>query len=277
VVTAAVEDDSWDKVRAELGAFSAALTRSKAVNVNTQSLRDSGKQLVQHYFREARPGLNVVGFSDDELQTLDAEMQTLLRLAQGRNAKRSYATTLRRIRELSVTIESQREFRIGEQRKGTGDGNGVSSIERRIIETLRGLVPSAALSYEQALSDLRAPRLSYRGTAAELRETLRETLDHLAPDHAVMAVDGFSLEKGRAKPTQKQKVRHILRSRQVSRTARSAPESAVDLIEELTGSLARASYDRSSLATHVASTEGELRQMKMYVDSVLAELLEIHA
>jgi hypothetical protein len=44
------------------------------------------------------------------------------------------------------------------------------------------------------------------------------------------------------------------------------------LIEELTGSLARASYERSSLSAHIAPTERELRQLKEYIDSVLAEL-----
>ena len=54
-----------------------------------------------------------------------------------------------------------------------------------------------------------------------------------------------------------------------------AREDTVSLIEELTGSLARSSYDRGSLATHVASTDSDVRQLKMYVDGVLAELLQV--
>jgi hypothetical protein len=110
-----------------------------------------------------------------------------------------------------------------------------------------------------------------------LREALRETLDRLAPDKEVMAAPGFKLEPDRTKPTQKQKVRYILRSREVPETARKAPEATVLMIEELTGSLARASYERSSISAHIASTEQEVRQMKMYVDTVLAELLQVHA
>jgi hypothetical protein len=272
-----VKRDSWDNFGAQLDGFGAALARSRAVNVNAQGLRDSAKDIAQSYFRTVRPDLIDIGFSNDEVSAFDSEIQALLRLAQGRNAKSSYMQTLKRIRELRFAIETQREFRLGEQGEDERRGTEVSSIERRIVETLQDLVPTAALSYEQALRDLSEVRISYRGTAAELRETLRETLDHLAPDSAVTAAEGFKLESDRTKPTQKQKVRHILRSRQMSRSTRSTPEASVDLIEELTGTLARASYDRSSLDTHVAATEAEVRQMKMYVDSVLAELLEIHA
>jgi hypothetical protein len=155
----------------------------------------------------------------------------------------------------------------------------VTDVEARIITTLEQLVPTAALSYQQALQDLATgtERLSFRGTANELREALRETLDHLAPDEDVMAAAGFALEQGQTRPTQRQKVRFILRSRHVPETARAAPENSVALVDELTGSLARASYVRSSISAHIASTRQEVRQMKMYVDSVLAELLQVHA
>ena len=43
-------------------------------------------------------------------------------------------------------------------------------------------------------------RISYRGTAAELREVLRELLDHLAPDADVLK-SGIRLEAGQTTPT----------------------------------------------------------------------------
>lgn len=273
-MVAAVADDNWEAFGSELEAFSVALGKSKAVNVNTQALRDSAKQIVQRYFRGVRPRLTEMGFSDAELQAFDAEMQSLLELTQGRNAKKSYTATLRRIKPMRVAVETQREIRLGQQH---GQDTVVpGTVEHRIVNTLTELVPAAAASYQQALQDLEHPRSSYRGTAVEMREALRETLDHLAPNSAVTSSEGFRLERDRSKPTYKQKVRYLLKSRDVSKTARAAPEGNVDLIEELTGSLTRATYERGSLATHTAPTEGETRQLKMYVDSVLAELLEIH-
>lgn len=269
-------DETWDALSADIEAFKNALARSRAVNVNTQALRGSAKHIVQRFFRELRPELTGAGFSDEELAALDAEMQALLVLTQGRNSKSSYTRKVGRIKQMLSAVETQREVRYAHHQSSSEAGEP-DKTERRIINTLEGLAPSAAASYQQAVADLTGTRNSYRGTAVELREALRETLDTLAPDAAVTSSEGFKLEKDRQKPTHKQKVRYILRSRNVSRTARSAPEGNVGLIEELTGSLTRATYDRGSLATHVAPTEGEIRQLKMYVDSVLAELLEIHS
>jgi Predicted pPIWI-associating nuclease len=275
-----VADDSWQSLLASLGDLERAIGRVSAVNVNTTTARESAKSLIQDYFRRTRPDLVAVGLTESDLEEFDDQMQRLLQLANGRNAKTSYSRLLREIRGNVQRVELRREYRLGEQRQGEAAQGTIlaTDIETKIIETLRELVPSAALSYEQALRDLSGSteRLSFRGTAVELREALRETLDHLAPDDDVMTAPGFRLERNRTGPTQKQKVRFILRSRRVPEGARRAPEDAVSLIEELTGSLARSSYDRGSIATHVASTESDVRQLKMYVDSVLAELLQVH-
>jgi hypothetical protein len=276
-----VADDRWQSLLASLAEVERAIGRVSAVNVNTATARDAAKAFIQDYFRQVRPDLTALGLVDDELNALDEQMQRLLQLANGRNAKTSYTRLLREMRRTTQNIELTREYRLGEQRYGSRSSRTVlaSDVEAKIIDTLKRLLPSAALSYEQALRDLAGSteRVSFRGTANELREALRETVDHLAPDEDVMAADGFVLEPDQSRPTQKQKVRYILRSRHLSESARRAPEESVSLIEELTGSVARASYTRSSLSTHIATSETEVRQMKMYVDSVLAELLQVHA
>ncbi len=68
------------------------------------------------------------------------------------------------------------------------------------IKKLEALVPSAALSYKQAVLDLNDDsRVSFRGPALELREALREILDHLAPDDEVTAAPGYVQEKDRGR------------------------------------------------------------------------------
>jgi hypothetical protein len=266
--------DSWEEFRALVDALEKGVSKSRATHIDTQTLKESGKRLVQQYFRVVRPELEEIGFDERSLTAADSEMQALLGLANSRNRKSSYLAVLRNIRSLFDEIELARELRLGQARSRVPIQ---SSIETQILEILRQLVPSAGLSYQQALNDLQdQKRVSFRGTANELRETLRETLDHLAPDKDVEASDGFKLEKGRQKPTQKQKVRYILRSRGVSGTARQTPESSASLVDELTASVTRASFERGNLSAHIASTEQEVRRLKMYVDSVLADLLEIH-
>ena len=154
----------------------------------------------------------------------------------------------------------------------------ITATERLIIDTLAKLLPATAAAYEQCIIDLAGPpRKSFRGVAHEMRETVRETLDHLAPDPEVMAKAGFTLEPNVTRPTQRQKALHILTKRKLSREAIHAPELAVGLIEELGAQIARTTYSLGSASAHVATTGQQVRQLKMYVDAVLAELLEIHA
>lgn len=149
--------------------------------------------------------------------------------------------------------------------------------ERLIIETLSRIVPAAAVSYEQCLLDLGGPqRVSYRGVAHELREVLRETLHYLAPDADVMATPGFKLERNQERPTQAQKARYILQNRKLSREAISAPELAVSMFEEVAAKITRTAYARGSKDAHTSSSAAEVRMLKMWIDAVLGELLEIH-
>jgi hypothetical protein len=267
--------DSWASFIQSLHSLRASIAKSRAINVNAQALRQSARELVQKYFRDTRPDLLELGFSDEDLAALDRRMQDILRLAGGRNAKRSYLAALNGARQSSGEVDPLRERMLGETRRPPM--GAVSSIEEKIIRTLRDLAPTAALSYQQALNDLNDDgRVSFRGPAHELREAMREALDRLAPDAEVEAAEGYRHEDGQSKPTQKQKMRFLLKARGLSATARKTPEETVSLVEELTASVTRASYQRSSLAAHVGSSKGEVLQLKMYVDTALAEILEIH-
>lgn len=143
----------------------------------------------------------------------------------------------------------------------------------QLINELDALVPSAALSYEQAILDLNdIDRISFRGPALELREALREILDHLAPDSDVTTVPGYAHETGRNGPTMKQKVRFIMKKKG-KRSASEAPEKTVTAFEESIAELTRAVYERSSKATHVASERQAVVQLRRYVVTTFHELL----
>lgn len=146
--------------------------------------------------------------------------------------------------------------------------------EQTLLDILDKTLPTAAASYRQGLLDLQGPtRHSYRGTVAEFRECLREVLDHLAPDHVVLAQAGFRLEQGRTRPTMKQQVRFILKVRGFGKTQMDAPEKSVVTIEERIGEVTRAIYDRASLGTHVTQSKAEVVQIKRFVDTVLFDIL----
>jgi hypothetical protein len=232
---------------------------------------------VQYYFRQARPTLLSVGFSEESLGEIDFEMQEVLRLSNSNNRKAYYVDHLKRIETQRTALDTKREILLSRSVSHSPATTVRTIVEQAILTTLHQVVPTAAMSYEQGCRDLGdSSRISFRGVAGEFRECLREVLDHLAPDKEVLAQQGFKLEEGQKKPTMKQKARFILRARGQPSTAVKVPEDAVSTVEDRFAGLARSVYERSSISSHVTTSKGEVVQIKMYVDTVLAELLEIH-
>ena len=146
--------------------------------------------------------------------------------------------------------------------------------DEQMISKLNALVPSAALSYKQAILDLKDDsRVSFRSPANDLREALREIIDHLAPDSEVMVAPGYAQEKNRIGPTMKQKVRFIMKKKG-KQSSSDAPEQAVTAFEEAFAAFTRAVSERSSKATHVASERQTVVQLRRYVVAILHEITE---
>jgi Predicted pPIWI-associating nuclease len=235
------------------------------------ALRKEAKDVALQYFRQARPVLQDLAL-DDQLDTLNARFQSLIELSERNSAKASYKKHTAVIRKLMPKVTSRIELTQGIMETGLN----TTKEDERVIQTLEGLVPSAALSYKQAIIDLADDRrISFRGPALELREALRETLDHLAPDDAVTTADGYVQEKGREGPTMKQKVRFILKARGQSKSSSSVPEQTTMTVDEMVGTLTRSVYDRSSVVSHVASERKTVIQIRRYVVAVLHHLLEL--
>jgi hypothetical protein len=259
-----------------LAALQARVRRGKSVNVNDRLTKDSVVALATSYFSEHRSSvLGIVG-EIDQLAGVDQALQDLLNLAQGNNSRKSYLKIMGLIKRDLSALNVACLTHVSSKGIHGRVQSDLSVAEELIIQTLDNYVPSAAASYRQGILDLQAHgRLSYRGTASEFREALRETLDHLAPDKEVAKQPGFKLEGEQSRPTMKQKVRFILLSRDRNKTQRDTAEKSVDLIESLAGEVARAVYNRASLATHVETARKEVQQVKRYVDTVLFDLLEI--
>ncbi|MCG3178331.1 MAG: hypothetical protein BIFFINMI_00658 [Phycisphaerae bacterium] len=250
------------------------LSRSRSNQVHATSIKSASKEAVAFYFKESRLSFAGSGLDNESLASLDKWFQELLTHTQKASLKTGYARTLKSIEQELNGVEVA--LLSASPSAQTSPTRLLDGREERIASTLGGLVASAGLSYEQGCIDLRdGTRRSYRGAATELREALREALDHLAPDVQVTSQASFKLEDGQKKPTMKQKVRFILASRGKNKTQTSPAENSTSLVEDRVGALARSVYDRSSLSTHVGTTKQEVQQVKAYVDVVLTELLEI--
>lgn len=260
----------------DVEALYALVRKGDAVNVNDQSTKDRIITLATRYFSQVRPQLTKAMGETELIVSHDQHWQSLIRLAHGNNARNTYVRTIGQIRkeltEFNVSILVAAPIR----REVDGTNVELSREEALLLQTLEILVPSAAASYRQGMFDLNNPnRISYRGTAAEFRESLRETLDYLASDENVIQQAGFALEPGQNRPTMRQKVKFVLTSRRRNKTQRQSAEKSLALIDELSGEVMRAVYNRASLATHVQESKRELYQIKRYVDTVFFDLLEI--
>jgi hypothetical protein len=245
------------------------LRQLKTSQVFQTSPRQDAKAIVDEYFREVRERLLLAEQVD--LSAVDDGMHALLEIAQKNSMVSTYRRQLKELAQGLFEVEKHVLTHAGAERRAKLD-----TVDVRIIETLSGLVPSAARSYKQATTDLlTGERLSWRGPATDLRESLRETLDHLAPDEEVTAAPGFKLERDTNGPTMKQKVRHVLKKRGAGKAELQSPEAATQGVDEMVGTFVRGVYTRSSVSTHTPTDKKEVLRVRDWVRVAMCELLEI--
>jgi hypothetical protein len=266
---------AWHGLCSDFKKLAAKIVASTSVNINSETLRDEVKTVARRYMQEARPIITRQGF-EEELKVLNEHFTKLYELADARNAAASYKRQINAVRKALPRITTRLEMEVG-----AVSGPVHTAVEIQIVEALQDLVPTAALSYQQAIRDLAdGSRVSFRGPASELREVLREVLDHYAPDADVENSEGYQPEKDqngkpRTKPTMKQKVRFILRAREEGSSATELPEKAVEAVDALVGGFARSVYNFGSVVTHVAGERKAVVVLKRYVEVVLTHLLEL--
>lgn len=153
----------------------------------------------------------------------------------------------------------------------------IDRIDTEIINSLKKIINPAALSYEQAIIDLKSnQRISWRGPATELRESLRECLDYLAPDTEVISQTGFKLDPDTKGPTMKQKVKYILKKKGIGNSEIETTESAINLVDEMLGKFVRSVYTRASVSTHTSKDRNEILRILKLIRVVFCEILEIN-
>jgi hypothetical protein len=252
-----------------LSNLESSIKKIRAVNINRDSIKTFAIETASYYFNHTRPTIVNNQGETDVIRKYDSHWQQLIRLAHGNNPKSSYLRIIKILKDLSKELSIATISQVPIRKENP-------YAETLLIKTLEEIIPSAAQSYKQGLEDLnQTDRVSFRGTACEFRETLRDLLDHLAPDAEIIKEPGFKFEKDQTRPTMKQRVRFILKSRGKGEKTRTLVEKSIDFIENLFGGITRAFYDRASISTHVQTTKEEVLQLKRYLDVILFDLLEI--
>jgi len=270
-------DKDWRSFVDDLTSLWGDVKKVTAQNINSKELRNRGRSLVQAYFRTIRSDLDAIGIAD-ELVQFDSDFQRLLVLTNGQNAKASYLKCLNKLKTCANSLDVSRELAVAATiRKSKADnGASMSEAEEEISKTLHRLVPPAANCYDQVVSDLHAThRVSWRGTACEIRECLREVLDHFARDEDVTAQPGFKQEPNTSGPTMRQKAQFIMKSRGDPDALRRQITGQANDIDEMFAKLTRSVYERGSLSTHTESTHDDVKRLKRNLDVVMVELLKL--
>jgi len=259
-----------DQISEDVGRLAGIVEGVRAKKVQPTTVQPIASAIARRYFESVRPELKAVQNRAGLVAEIDFVLQAILELATAPREKQAYLGQIAEVRPYLLEAAVDVMKASGSQRLI------LSQTERAILDTLGKMLPAAAASYEQSLMDIsQGKRVSWRGTATELREVLREAIDHLAPDDKVVASQGFQLEQGQKSPTQKQKVRFILRARKNKSASVAVAEASLDTVEESVAVLARSTYQRGSASTHAATNAPEIRNLKRYIDALLAELLEI--
>lgn len=195
------------------------------------------------------------------------------------NAQRRVENTIKALEQLGdqlgyqILVSSssslvQEKSNRGENSRNTFSGNA-------IYDALLKISPALANSYAQVKNDLEDPsRMSWAGTAHEIRQVLSTLLHVLAPDDKVEAQANFQLEKGTSKPTQKQRVLYIMRQQNADSSAQEVVEKVVHL-EDMVGDTIRSIYSRASDAAHTFKDKKEVTRILKYFEAFAPELLNI--
>jgi len=244
---------------ARLLVLEAAVRKTRSERLTDGVIKRELEDLHTWYLDELRPLLQSTHSQTEGLSRLDDDFESVILCATGRVRTTAGKKLLKKIRlALDDVTQHLAPHPIG-----------ATEMELKLIEVLRGILPTAAAGYEQALRDLTVARLSYRGVASELREVLREVLDHFARDDKVPKTpDG-------RRPTMKAKVRHILRVRDMGDTRRATAEATAEILDEGIPNLARSIYDLGSLDTHVSATKKEVARLRRYLEALLLDLIPL--
>ena len=130
------------------------LNKGASLQLHSQKRRDSLRELVEHYFNTVRPCVIGAPEQDPDVGSVDTVMQELLVLCHKHGSVKRYQALMLKARKGLIALDA----RLVSSPLLPANQNHPNHIDAMIIETLNQIVPSAALSYKQALGDLESGR-----------------------------------------------------------------------------------------------------------------------
>ena len=258
-----------------LEALDRKISNRSARRVNTNEERNAIRAVAGTWFRSYRPLFVRLFSSEAPLEVIDGSLQDLLNLATGKGQRSAYRTALRR---------AMRDFRnnlLTPLTRAYWEGAGETAspdFSEIVARRLEQMDPSLRDSYETVISDLNwDDRKSFKGTANELREVLREVLHRLAPTEEVQNEHWFEdAHQGQQQvpaPTHAERAKYILFQKRKGSAGIESVEQFVDAAADRLGAVVRSSYTRANAAAHAQQAKAEIQAQLRYINALLLELL----
>jgi hypothetical protein len=264
-----------DEFTDSLASLQEMFQKKSSKKVNTDEEKNAIRAVVGTWFRTFRPlFLKLLG-SPETLEPVDTCLQNLLRLATNKSARSSYLSMIQKTRRIfKDNLLAPLTKAYWEQLPQ------MSSFDYHdgVANKLEAMAPSLRDSYEQVISDLSSnTRKSYKGSANELRELLREVLYRLAPDDAIRKQSWFKSahpnDATSIKITYAERTKHILRLKGKGEAFTEPVETYTEAVEDRLGRVVRSTYNRASASAHTHQAKEEIQAQLRYMNALFLELL----
>lgn len=246
------------------------LRRCKTETVSLEEIRILSKSVANLWFHDIAPLAKLATEEEPALKSIDGLMNQLLTHTLKATKTKVYLST---VNSALKTYEKQIYVELHKQ-VGAVLAGGYSIADNIISEALARFSESLVAGYQQVQKDLAdESRISWRGTANEIREVLRELLELMAPDEAVTRMNWFKQEPKTQGPTQAQRAKYALEQRAVQTHRASATQETINLVEESVSKLVRKTYQRANNASHTSQDKDEVKRILGYFDLLARDLL----
>lgn len=245
-----------------------SVAKGRSLQINTPEEIAHVRAVVTTWFQACKPYALIQGLSDSNIAAVDEPLDQCLKLTFTRSKRKVYSRCLRaacRAFQQNILYPLSLQPPRG----------ALTVTANEVYARLNKVAVSLAESYRQVHADLAdKSRISFRGTAGELRETLRELLELLAPDEKVKAQSWYSAVEGRKDPTHQQRAKYVLEQRGSGSKPLEVANRAVSLIEDGLSKLVRDMYSRTSAAAHTGKDIEEVQRMLRHFDALVYDLCE---
>lgn len=221
----------------------------------------------------------IVSYLVDELEVATSRQAVLNALKSDKKATHKIGSSYKLMQDGKKQLSTKGIVDVNI--KKFGGKNAISFENLEVLKFLKKLDLDLGGRYSQAIRDLSDPaRISYAGTANELRETVRITLLLKAPDDEVKQMDWFKNARESDKknalpklPTRAERVRFILEKRKKSGKAVETTQGAGLHIDDKLGRVVSSTCDRMSVGVHNKEDRDEIIQCLKYINAFLSDIL----